>query len=186
MMKKLLYGVLLAVLAIAGPTQANQNLVQNPDGTASWSSSRGELNPQAVHLQLVIGLNATNGSTHYVVSPVSDAKIIDARLARQGTALNGPMYVKLFAGQAITPMRLQGTITAANLPVVFTTTVSDSLINVGVSSNVTTYAITAPGGITNGQFINNTVARGDFISVFVTGTNTINSTGFLIITIAPK
>ena len=185
-MRKLLYGVLLAVLAIAGPTQANQNLVQNPDGTASWATSRGELNPHAVHLQLVIGLNATNGTTHYVVSPLTDAKIIDARLARQGTALSGPMYVRLFAGTALTPMQLQGTITAANLGHQYTTTISDALINVGVSGNVTTYAITPTSGVTNGAFRNNSVERGSFISVFVTGTNTTATTGFLIITIAPK
>lgn len=185
-MKKVLYALVLAVLAIAGPTQAGQNLVQNPDGTASWATTRGETNPHAVHLQLVIGLNALNGATHYVVSPITDAKIIDARLARQGTALSGPVHVRFYAGTALTPMQLQGTITAANLGHQYTSTISDALINVGVSGNVTTYAITPTGGITNGAYRNNTVERGSFISVFVTGTNTTASTGFLIITIAPK
>lgn len=180
-MKKVLYG-LLAVLAVVGVVQAAQNLRQNPDGTADLISSNFQANPYgAAHVQLVISLNAVNGSTHFVVSPLTDAKIVDAHIARQ-SPLSGGRALIAFQVQGITaPVQLQSTLGTTT-----TVALTDATINVGVATNVTTYSLTAVSAVTNGRLVNNVVERGKFLTVFVTGANTIATTGHLIITIAPK
>jgi hypothetical protein len=186
-MKKVLYGLILAALMIGG-VQANQNIRQNPDGTADWMSTNNQPNPAgAAYIQLVIGLANLNGATHFVVSPISDGKIVDARISRQGTALSGGRQLITFkVGNNATPMQLRSReLTGAALSLL-NTNISDASINIGVSGNVTTYAITSPGAVTRGELINNTVERGSFITIFVTGANTVATTGHLILTIQPK
>src|SRR3990172_671639 len=87
-MRKLIYG-LLAVFAVIGTAIAAQNIRQNSDGTASWNSSRGYNNPLgAVYLQVIFP-NLNQSITFTLVSPISDAKITDVRVARIGNAPTG-------------------------------------------------------------------------------------------------
>ena len=185
-MKRLLYGV-LGVLAIVGIAQAAQNLRQNRDGTADWMSTNSQDNAVgAAHIQLVIGLAIMNGATHYVISPLTDAKIVNAHLTRQGTALAGREIIA-FQVQGITaPVQLRTRELTGAALALWNTNISDASINVGVSSNVTTYSITQVGTVTRGELINNVVERGKYITVYITGSNSTNTTGHLIITIAPK
>ena len=186
-MKRLLYGV-LGVLAIVGIAQAAQNLRQNQDGTADWMSTNSQPNPVgAAHLTLVIGLNTVNGATHYLISPLTDAKIVDARLTRQGTPLSGGRAVVTFMVQGnATPMQLRTRELTGAALALWNTNISDARINVGVQTNVTTFAITPTSSVTRGELINNVVERGKFFTVFITGANTVATTGYLIITIQPK
>src|SRR3990167_9065872 len=159
-MKRLLYGV-LGVLAIVGIAQAAQNLRQNPDGTADWVATTGGANPVgAAHINLVIGLAIMNGATHYVISPLTDAKIVNAHLTRQGTALAGREIIT-FQVQGITaPVQLRTRELTGAALALWNTNISDASINVGVQTNVTTFAITPTSSVTRGELINNVVERG--------------------------
>ena len=171
-----------------GAVQAAQNLRQNSDGTADWISTKNQANVVgAAHIQLIVGLNVFNGMTHYVISPLTDAKIVDAYLTRQGTMLSGGRAVVSFQVQGITaPVQLRSRELTGTALTLWNTNTTDATINVGVSSNVTTYSLTPITSVTSGELINNFVERGKFITVFITGANTIATTGHLIITIAPK
>lgn len=186
-MKKLLYGV-LGALAIAGVAQAAQNLRQNNDGTADWMSTNNGANPVgAAYIQLVIGLGVSTGSTSFLISPVTDAKIVDAIITRQGGPLaGGRVLINFKVGNNVTPMQLRTRELTGAALALWNTNVSDAVINLSTSSNVTTFSITRPGTVTRGELINNVVERGQFLTVFATGSNTFPTTGHLIITIAPK
>ncbi len=183
-MKKVLYGLILAALAIAGVAQANQVLRQNPDGTADWvgSDSRNTSPVGAAFLQLYLTsqLGTVASTTYQLVSPISNAVIKDVRVNKQGAGGGTATYTitvnnGLSSNTLMTPMSQMGTTGGPTY----------ALILVGSSATTSNYALTPISTITGGRFLNNSVQQGDLILVNVAGATTA-STQMLIITVVPK
>lgn len=187
-MRKVLWGLLAVALLAVGAVQAAQNLRQNEDGTADWIGSDGSsASPVgAVHLQMLIP-NIVANVTFYTVSPVSNAKIVDARLTRTGTmGATNRTIINFFAGLNATPVSIDSRPgTSANR------NTSDMIINVSNNNNVTTFAVTAASVLTDRRLLHNSVSLGDVIRVEIRGQDqgqvgATHASGHLIIVIQPK
>lgn len=182
-MRRLIYG-LLAAIAVASAALAAQNIRQNNDGTASWNSSRGWNNPLgAAYLQVLIP-NLSVASTFVLVSPISDAKITDVRVARTG----GPSS----SGKAtitISTACTSGCLLAGSSAVRLRSThgVSYATIQVGTDSNISSYAITQPGTLPSGRHeYHDAIEAGGRIFINTDGASTGAMSAHVIITIQPK
>lgn len=181
-MKKVLVGLILTALAVVGGVQAAQNLRQNPDGTADWVSSdpRSVSPVGAVHLQLFIAdtIAGATSTTYQLISPISNAKIVDVRVSKRGTG-GGTAVVTVTVDRGAPP-----SLTTA-MRITSTHGTSNAVINIGAAANASNYAITQASTLPSGRFLNNAVQRGDIIEVNVAG-GTTSATAYLILTIQPK
>lgn len=182
-MRRLLYGLLAAVIVV-GSAMAAQSIRQNTDGTASWNSSRGYANPLgAAYLQVLIP-NLSVASTFVLVSPISDAKITDARVVRTGSPPS--------AGRALITISTactSGCGVANSSPIRIRSThgTTVAVINVGVSATTTAYSISAANVVSGGVYENHDrVEAGGLIFVNTDGGSTGAMSAHVIITVQPK